>query len=319
MNLRTFARVGVCPAVLVMATIAVSPRSAAAQMVNPTRAQFNASPDHNATTSDGTPIVASYRIEFFLIGASAPFQTNSLGKPTPDGTNTITVDLTSILVGWPVIGTTYVSDVAAVGPGGSTPSALSNTFSFTAVCSFALSSSSMNAVAAGGTGSTNVTAGTGCGWTAVSNATWITVTSGASGSGNGTVNFSVAANTATAGRTGTLTIAGKTFTVSQAGACSYSLSSTSTNIAAAGGTGSTNVTAGTGCGWTAVSNATWITVTGSATQTGSGTASFNIAANATTSQRVGTLTIAGTTFTVTEATGTTPPAPPTNVQIVTGS
>jgi hypothetical protein len=32
-----------------------------------------------------------------------------------------------------------------------------------------------------------VTAGTGCGWTGVSNASWITVTGGASGSGNGTV------------------------------------------------------------------------------------------------------------------------------------
>ena len=32
-----------------------------------------------------------------------------------------------------------------------------------------------------------VTAGTGCGWTAVANAPWIHVTSGASGSGNGSV------------------------------------------------------------------------------------------------------------------------------------
>ena len=48
--------------------------------------------------------------------------------------------------------------------------------------------------AAGGTGSTNVTSSAGCPWSAVSNNTWITVTSGASGSGNGSVGFTVAAN-----------------------------------------------------------------------------------------------------------------------------
>jgi hypothetical protein len=49
----------------------------------------------------------------------------------------------------------------------------------------------------------------------------LTITSGASGSGNGTVAFSIAANTGPA-RTGTLTIAGSTFTVSQAGTTSVS-------------------------------------------------------------------------------------------------
>ncbi|HSC27807.1 MAG TPA: BACON domain-containing carbohydrate-binding protein, partial [Vicinamibacterales bacterium] len=51
-----------------------------------------------------------------------------------------------------------------------------------------------------------------------SNAAWITIASGANGSGNGTVGYNVAANTTTSTRTGTLTIAGKTFTVSQAAA-----------------------------------------------------------------------------------------------------
>jgi YD repeat-containing protein len=62
-----------------------------------------------------------------------------------------------------------------------------------------------------------VTAGAGCAWTAVSNAGWITVTSGASGTGNGTVGYSVAANGGSDQRQGTVTIAGQTFTVTQAG------------------------------------------------------------------------------------------------------
>jgi Zn-dependent metalloprotease len=71
--------------------------------------------------------------------------------------------------------------------------------------------------ASGGTGSVSVTAATTCSWTVVSNAAFITITAGASGTGNGTVTYSVAANTATTSRTGTLTIAGRTFTVTQAG------------------------------------------------------------------------------------------------------
>ncbi|MBP6821374.1 MAG: BACON domain-containing protein, partial [Acidobacteria bacterium] len=51
-------------------------------------------------------------------------------------------------------------------------------------------------------------------WTATSNAAWITITSGTSGTGNGTVNYSVATNTG-AIRSGTMTIAGQTFTVMQ--------------------------------------------------------------------------------------------------------
>ncbi len=59
-----------------------------------------------------------------------------------------------------------------------------------------------------------------CSWNAVSNDAWLTITSGANGTGNGRVNFSVAANPGTAARTGTLTIAGLTFTILQTGATS---------------------------------------------------------------------------------------------------
>lgn len=84
-------------------------------------------------------------------------------------------------------------------------------------CSFSIDPTGV-AVASGATSSSvAVTAGAGCGWTAVSNDAWITVTGGASGSGNGTVNYSVAANLGTTQRIGTVTIAGETFTVTQMG------------------------------------------------------------------------------------------------------
>lgn len=81
-------------------------------------------------------------------------------------------------------------------------------------CSFALSSTSQNFPATGGSGTVNVSTTSGCGWTAVSNAGFVTITSGASGTGNGVVGFSAAAN-AGAARAGTLTIAGNTYTVNQ--------------------------------------------------------------------------------------------------------
>jgi len=53
-----------------------------------------------------------------------------------------------------------------------------------------------------------------CTWTAVSNSSWLTITSGSSGAGSGTVAYTVAANSSTA-RTGSISIAGQTVTVTQ--------------------------------------------------------------------------------------------------------
>jgi len=85
-------------------------------------------------------------------------------------------------------------------------------------CNYAIAPTSRSFTATGGADSVNVTAPSGCQWTATSNANWLTVTSGASGSGNGAVNYSVGANTSASQRQGDLTIAGQTFTITQAGA-----------------------------------------------------------------------------------------------------
>ena len=82
-------------------------------------------------------------------------------------------------------------------------------------CTYAIAPSAQSFSASGGTGTVNVNTQTGCAWTAISNNSWITISSGG-GSGSGAVNYSVAANPATA-RTGTMTIAGLRFTITQAG------------------------------------------------------------------------------------------------------
>ena len=86
-----------------------------------------------------------------------------------------------------------------------------------APCTYSISPSSESFSAAGGTGtiSVSVIAGTNCSWTAKSNASWITITSGNSGSGNGPVGYRVSSNTTSQTRTGTITVAGQQFTVTQ--------------------------------------------------------------------------------------------------------
>jgi YVTN family beta-propeller protein len=84
-------------------------------------------------------------------------------------------------------------------------------------CTYSLSASSASMSAAGGSGSVNVFAANNCGWSAVSNMGWTQVTGGWSGTGNGIVSFAVNSNSSVNSQSGTLTIAGQTFTISQAG------------------------------------------------------------------------------------------------------
>src|SRR6185295_8642218 len=72
--------------------------------------------------------------------------------------------------------------------------------------------------ASGSAASITIATATGCAWAATSGATWISITAGGSGSGNGQVSFSVAANNATNDRTGIITVAGQNVSVAQSGA-----------------------------------------------------------------------------------------------------
>ncbi len=84
-------------------------------------------------------------------------------------------------------------------------------------CTYVVSPVSRSHGSAADSGTFSITAGTGCTWTATPNAVWITINSGSSGSGNGTVSYSVTANTGSGIRTGTINVQGTAFTISQAG------------------------------------------------------------------------------------------------------
>ena len=99
----------------------------------------------------------------------------------------------------------------------------SNEVPYTPPCSYSITPTSQSFGYSGGTGSVNVSAKSDCEWTAVSNAAWLIITSNSNRSGNGTIHYTVSANSETFGRTGTLTIADRTLTVTQQGTVRYTL------------------------------------------------------------------------------------------------
>ncbi len=158
----------------------------------------------NYATADGTATAptdyqaASGTLTFAPGEISKTITVSVNGDTTIEPTETFTVNLSgavnSTILGGTGTGTIITDDI----------------------CAYSISPTSLTIGAGGGAGNTiSVTAQAGCNYTAVSNNAFITITGGASGSGNGTVIFAVAANSG-AVRTGTITVAGQTFTINQA-------------------------------------------------------------------------------------------------------
>lgn len=103
-------------------------------------------------------------------------------------------------------------------------------------CTYSLSSNSYSGSAFTEVITTDVITRSDCPWTATSNdPSWLTVTGGNSGVGNGTVTITAQPNSDFS-RTGTVTIAGKSFYVTQAsGNCIDTIKLSSTNFTSSGG------------------------------------------------------------------------------------
>ncbi len=82
-------------------------------------------------------------------------------------------------------------------------------------CTYSVNPPNAGAAPTATSGSVVVTTAVGCPWSATSGATWLSIASGSSATGGGTLNYNVAANTTGAQRSGTLTVAGQTVTVTQ--------------------------------------------------------------------------------------------------------
>ena len=102
---------------------------------------------------------------------------------------------------------------------------LYDTVTVTCAGSYSLSSTNNSVLRPGESANFGVsTTGSACSWSATDDASWITIASGASGIGNGTVSYRVAANTGPA-RTGHIYAAGLTHTVTQQAGCLTSAAS----------------------------------------------------------------------------------------------
>lgn len=112
------------------------------------------------------------------------------------------------------------------------------------MCTYSISPTSASFSASGGTGSVSVSTQAGCAWNASSGATWMTITSGSSGTGNGTVNYSIAANTEGSSRTAGSTIAGRVFSVSQAAPATYTITASAGTGGSISPSGSVSVVQG---------------------------------------------------------------------------
>lgn len=159
-------------------------------------------------------------------------------------------------------------------------------------CAFMLTPDRVSVAANGGSGTFSVVSD--CAWTATSNAAWVTISSG-SGNGNGSVSWGAAPNTASASRTGTISLGNSVFTLVQAAACVFTATAQTSNFGSTGGTGTITVQGPANCSRTAVSSVPWITLTAGASDEGPGTISFAVAANETRDLRVGVIVINGGT------------------------
>ena len=295
-------------------SLAFLPSLVNAQTVSPQTVEFDPSPDHNASAG-GVAIVERYELRFYAVAGSQPLHVIDLGKPTPEADGRIRFNFASRLGGWPVVGVVYEARVAAVGPGGSTASAISNQFVFPGTtppptpCNYSLSPTTRTVGTATTTGSVGVAAGSTCSWSASSSAAWLRVTSGGSGVGSGTVNYSVAANTASTARSATLTVGSATFALTQNGSCTFTVTPTSRGFNQPSATASVTITATSGCSWTATRSGSWITITSGASGTGNGTVLYRVSANTGSSPRTGTLTVAGQPVVITQSAATAPNVP----------
>lgn len=168
-------------------------------------------------------------------------------------------------------------------------------------CTYSVSPAGRSFEADGGSEEIQVSAGTGCRWTAAVSSggrDWITLTSETSGRGNGRLAYSVATNSGPTARNGSITITDQTFTVTQRAACPLLVVPTSAWYAAEGGNGSIQVTAGNECRWTASVNVEWITLSGSGSASGTGAVEYLVGVNREGSYRTGTLTIGEKAVTV---------------------
>jgi fibronectin type 3 domain-containing protein len=199
-------------------------------------------------------------------------------------------------------GVQYTYSVAAIDKAGNVSLKVSDSVStWGGTCTYSLSPTDSSISAAATSGSFFVNADSGCVWSASTTNNWLHTTTSAAG--NGAVNYTVDSNSSSSSRVGTITVAGRGYIVIQAGAaagCTYTISSSAAGFPSAGGSSNVTVTTSSGCSWNVSNSPFWLTITSNSNGIGSASVDYVVAANASTSARSATLTIAGNNYTVSQ-------------------
>ncbi len=178
-----------------------------------------------------------------------------------------------------------------------------------AACRLELRTAGLTIDAQGGAREVEVSALAGCSWTATTDANWIAFTTPVTRSGDGSVGISIAPNRSAARRVGTIAVSDLRFTVTQEPdvpdapipGCVYTITSSAQAVLPSDGAEvGASIAVASGCPWTASSSVAWIAVVTGASGVGSGTVVFSVAANPG-AARTGTVTVAGQTFTISQA------------------
>ena len=172
-------------------------------------------------------------------------------------------------------------------------------------CATTISPATVQPAATGGAATANVTAPSSCAWTATSNVPWITITGSASGTGNGTINYTVAANSLSQARFGRITAGGMSLGVVQAEAPGSitAIAANTINFPASGGAGQLAVTVSTtDYAWSVPFDWDWVQFT-SAGSTGSGTLIYVVGENTGPARSV-TIPVGNFNYVINQAGGT---------------
>jgi hypothetical protein len=180
--------------------------------------------------------------------------------------------------------------ITVSGGGGSASHSVTQQAQPAATCSYTLQPTSQDHPFGGGPGSFTVTTQPNCAWTASSNQGWAPTTS--SGTGNGSVSYTVQANSGGA-RQATITVSGGGGSASHGvtqqpqptPACTYSVSSGSQSFPANGGSGQFDVNTQPNCNWSAqAGDPSWVNIS-SGSGSGSQRVTYSVSTNSSTSSR----------------------------------
>jgi len=137
-------------------------------------------------------------------------------------------------------------------------------------------------------------------WQATSNESWLTIASGSSGAGSGSVLIVANPYTQTSqSRTGTIEVAGQQIYVTQRG-YQLSVSPEVAQVSSNAGAGEVGVAAPLTAVWEAITTEDWITIIGGNSGIGSGTLRYSVAENTTGAPRTGRIIVSGTEYTITQ-------------------